>query len=411
MRILNHRYSINKKGIWRTKVPKSNKKNVKVGHLDGLSNIQRQVWFSKFGGAVGIGVYKNLWVAGRCVNMISETAANLPYMVQDENGKHVEDESFKKYILNPNELDTGAELREQFFSYYLLDGNGYHLKLEGRDTDYFTLQSQGMRIIKSNDIIEPILGYKYTENGKTKTFSTDDILHMRSFNTSDRTDGIPRLTAAAHEVGFLDLTDEYQNNLYRNQATPSGVLSTEDIMEQAEFDLLRKRFKDQQAGVENAGETLILEKGLNYKSIAFKPTDLDLIRSQSMTESAIATLYGVPIELLGHLAEKKNRANYKEARMAFYIETVLPLTKKYVNMINKDLFPDMKKRVVVNLTEIPELRPTATELKDEYWTNPNQKLTQQGKPVSTDPLMDRFYFPGGLRELSELSIEEDNNKR
>ena len=400
-------YEIDKKGI-RKYIPEL--KTVSSSSF-GLTPIQWDL-FKKQANKTGTSIYTKLWVAARCISMISENVATLPFEVKNKAGEKVDNEKkFEKFVKKPNPADTGIEVIDQFISYYLLTGAGYIYKNFGVfSTDYYTLQSQNVTPIGNNEIIEAITGYDYKENGRQQTYSIDDIISIKSFNPNSRILGLPRLTAAAKEAEYLGLTDNYKNNLYKNQASPSGIMETDHVLSEDEYNRLNKQIQETYAGVQNAGKVGLLENGLKWKGMSFNPTDLDLIKSELYTESAIATLYGVPIELLGHLAEKKNRANYKEARSAFYVETVIPLANKIVGMLNREFYGDSDLHITINKTEIPELRPTTEDLKGQYWTSPNYKRSVQGIEVKEDELMDKIYLDSNKIAIEDLNEIEDNTE-
>jgi hypothetical protein len=57
-----------------------------------------------------------------------------------------------------------------------------------------------------------------------------------------------------------------------------------------------------------------------------------------MSAREIATAFGVPSELVGD-ASQKTYSNYREARQAFYTETILPYMDWYVDELNHWLTP------------------------------------------------------------------------
>lgn len=401
-------YEIDKKGL--------RKLEQKGSIFDGFTPIQQQLIMGQVGSDdIGIRASQNIWVYARCIQMIYDDVAALPYQVQDNDGGMLEDEKFDKFMLNPNPTETGQELIRSMVAYYLTLGNGFIWKnFGGLSTDYYTLQGQSVEIIGDKQIIENISSYKYTNNGKSVVYNTDDILHMKSFNPNSRISGQSRLTAAASEVGLLKRMDQYQKSVLDNGGKPSGHLSTNDIMSDDEFNTMKRRWKEQQGGVNNAGETLITEKGLDYKSIAFNPTDLGILKSETMNYSYLATLMGVPIELLGALAEKKNVSNYEASSKAYMKNTVLPIGNMVATLLNRDFYQDNgnkkpDKKIVIPKELIDELKPSNEDLSKQYWTSPDQKLAMQGFKKSDNPLMENVYIPSNLVNINDLNDLTDDN--
>ena len=379
-------------------------------NLFGFNDVQYML-FKDMYGDLGVEVYKKIWVASRCVMMIAENVSTLPYQVEDSKGTIIEDDRFNQFMQKPNILDSGKSILNQLVSFYLLNGNGYIYRVDGvRYSDYWTLQSQGMDIIKGESFVEPIKGYKYSEDGQQRTFTTEDIIHIRSFNPNSRIEGIPRLTAASQETKFLTLTNAYQNALYKNQGTPSGGFKTDHILNEPEYNRLNKQIQRDYTGVMNAGKVMLLEKGLTYEKFSMSPTDLNLLKSEQVTQSAIATMYGVPVELLGDISSQKNYSNYKEARVSFYGDTIMPFGVMLSDMLTREFFLDTDRKVTINLSQIPELKPTSEELGKTNWISPNKKRALQGYIKSDDPLMDNIYLDVNQVEISDLNETEDNTE-
>jgi HK97 family phage portal protein len=376
----------------------------------GLTRTQMMVINEMFGEKVGIDVYKKLWVYARCVNMISESFADLPFQVQEDGVKIEDDKIYNKFQLMPNSLDTGRDLRIQFMSYYLMNGNGYHYKIPGtRTNDFWTLQSQGVKVIKGETFIEPIKGYEYTEESQTAPLDKDNVLHLRSFNPYSRVEGLPRLTAASPEVGLLGQSDVFQKALYKNQATPSGAMVTDQILDKDDFETLRQHVNDEYTGAFKAGKMMLLDGSLKFEKISLTPSDLNILKSDLIKESAVSTMMGVPIELNGHLADKKNVANYKAAQVSFMRDTVLPLGNSYATLLNREFYPDGKRKIVINETQIDELKPTNQDLAMQEHTSLNEKRAMQGFEKMEDPNMDKIYISSGKQNLEMINAEEDNN--
>ncbi|GAH04891.1 unnamed protein product, partial [marine sediment metagenome] len=215
-------------------------------------------------------------------------------------------------------------------------------------------------------------------------------------------------SSGVSEVSFAEQMGNYKNSLYANQATIPGALSTDGALSDEQFERLQEQFKQNYGGTGNAGKNLLLEAGLKYTPMALSPTDLGMIKSESMTEAKICSLIGVPPELL-NLTDQKNYSNYKEARRGFYTETVLPTGKQVWAALNRYFFPDGNTRFVIDKSEIDILRPEATELDTAWWMTPNQKRKAMGLSKSDDPAMDETYIPSNYVDINLMSGGDNNN--
>src|SRR5690606_40859318 len=71
------------------------------------------------------------------------------------------------------------------------------------------------------------------------------------------------------------------------------------------------------AGAHNAGRPMVLEGGLDWKSIALSPRDMDFIELKNGAAREIALAFGVPPMLLG-IPGDNTYANMAEANRALW---------------------------------------------------------------------------------------------
>ena len=103
-----------------------------------------------------------------------------------------------------------------------------------------------------------------------------------------------------------------------------------------------------------------------------------------------------------------HNSNYKEARVALYQETVLPLLDYICDEFNSWLTPLYGEGIALgydidNIEALQENRDAVyTRLKDAWWLSPNERRLQCGIETSEDPLLDKYYVPSNLVPI-ELS--------
>jgi hypothetical protein len=94
-----------------------------------------------------------------------------------------------------------------------------------------------------------------------------------------------------------------------------------------QFDRLKQDLDALYSGAANAGRPLLLEGGLDWRPMSLSPADLDFLEARNSAAREIALALGVPPQLLG-IPGDNTYANYKEANLAFWRMTVLPLAEK-----------------------------------------------------------------------------------
>jgi HK97 family phage portal protein len=117
--------------------------------------------------------------------------------------------------------------------------------------------------------------------------------------------------------------------ILQNGGRPSGCLmvknGTENMTDE-QREQLRADVQNSYAGSANAGRIMVLEGSFEWKEIGLSPKDLDFDGGKNMASREIAQAFGVPPMLLG-IRGDTTFANYKEARLHLWEDTILPLAE------------------------------------------------------------------------------------
>ncbi|WP_300529570.1 phage portal protein [Maricaulis sp.] len=291
--------------------------------------------------------YERNAIAHRCVRLIAEAAASIPLTSEDR--------AVQALLDSPNPDQAGAELWESFYGYLQVAGNAYLelVSLEEEPRGLFALRPDRVRVLPG-DKGWPA-GWEYATGSRRRRFVRDAlsgrsaVFHMRLFHPGDDYYGLSPLSAAAEAIHFHNGGSEWARALLNNAARPSGalVVSGEDgRLSETQFERLKAQLLDAHSGARNAGRPLLLEGGLDWKPMALSPADMDFIDARRESAREIALALGVPPLLLG-LPGDNTYANYKEAQLAFWRQTVLPLVRKCAGAMTVWLRPWMGETVSV----------------------------------------------------------------
>ncbi|WP_109260826.1 phage portal protein [Hyphobacterium indicum] len=302
-------------------------------------------------------------VVHRCIRLIAEAAASTPLTMQTGGGA-AHPLSYLLEQANPDQSFT--EMLEAHYGFLQISGNAYLelAALDGVPREMFTLRPDRMRILPGKRGWPE--GWEYSANGRKVTFARDrasgrsPILHMRLFHPSDDHYGLSPLEAAAASVDVHNAGGAWAKGLLDNAARPSGALIfntgeganlTDD-----QFDRLKAELSDAYTGPANAGRPMLLEGGLDWKPMALSPADMDFIEARREAAREIALAFGVPPLLLG-LPGDNTYANYKEANLAFWRQTVLPLVRKTARALTGWLSPwsEAPLEITADTSAIPAL--------------------------------------------------------
>jgi HK97 family phage portal protein len=105
-----------------------------------------------------------------------------------------------------------------------------------------------------------------------------------------------------------------------------------------QFERLKRELEDAYQGSGNAGRPMVLEGGLDWKSMSYAPADMDFANSRDGAAREIALAFGVPPMLLG-IPGDNTFSNYREANLSFWRQTVLPLVGRTASQLTRWLAP------------------------------------------------------------------------
>jgi HK97 family phage portal protein len=318
-----------------------------AGRLVALDTMPHARWSARdYAGLAREGYGRNA-VAYRCVRLIAEAAASIPFAVRGE-GEGAD--AARALLARPNPDEAGPELMEGFHGHLQVAGNGY-LELTGEaggPHGLFALRPDRMRVLPGPKGWAD--GWEYRAGHERRVFSRDRasgrsaILHMRLFHPADDHYGQPPLEAAARAVDVHNAGGAWAKALLDNAARPSGALVVtsrdggEARLTESQYERLKGELETLHAGPGNAGRPLLLEGGLDWKPMGHSPQEMDFIEARREAAREIALAFGVPPMLLG-LPGDNTYSNYREANLAFYRQTVLPLARKTAGAMQRWLEP------------------------------------------------------------------------
>ena len=118
-------------------------------------------------------------------------------------------------------------------------------------------------------------------DGSTDVLGQDDIWHVRTL-TFDGLVGLNPIAYAREAISLGMATEEHGARLFANGAVTSGVLRTEQTLTDAAYERLRKDFEDRHLGLSNAHRPMILEMGLDWKSMGLNAEDSQFLGDQKI---------------------------------------------------------------------------------------------------------------------------------
>ena len=291
----------------------------------------------------------------RCVNEIAQGAASIPFVVKFK-GEIIENHPLIDLLRRPNPLQAHNEYFQALYSYLLISGNSYALKinsgLRGQVSELHLFRPDRVNVIPSNNYIPK--GYEYKVKGNTvATYDADpstgysDVKHFKLWSPMNDYYGMSPIYAASADIDQHNLIARHNVNLLNNGARPTGavVFNPKDFKSGMSVQLTPEQRKQivsdldsRFAGTANSGRTMLLEGDFDWKEMGMSPKDMDFMQSKNMSARDIALCFGVPAQLVG-IPDAQTYANVAEARLALYEDTIIPLARRVQSDLNEWLVP------------------------------------------------------------------------
>ncbi|MFN4225309.1 MAG: phage portal protein [Hyphomonas sp.] len=300
-----------------------------------LSEPRAANWGARDAGALIRDGYLKNAVAYRCVRMVAEAAASIPLRTAHEGAGRL--------LRQPGPDMAQAGFLEAVFSELLLTGNAFveAVRLPGETelAALFPLRSTAVRPV-TDARGWPEAWMIRGRGGQERAVRRDaggwsPVLQVKFYHPADDAMGLPPLAAARRALDLHNASADWAKSLIDNAAKPSGALvyGGDGHMTPDQFDRLKAELETNFAGAANAGRPLLLEGGLQWQALSMSPAEMDFQATRATAAREIALAIGVPPMLLG-MPGDNTYANYREANLAFWRMTVLPLAARLAEALS-----------------------------------------------------------------------------
>lgn len=324
-------------------------KTSEAGPLVSMHNVGRAVWtprnyenFAKEG-------YTKQVIAYRCIREIAVSFSQVPWtLFQGE--RELESHPLLTLWERPNPLMARSEFLENVIGYYQIAGNSYIEAAgpeRGKPKELWPLRPDRMKVIAGAFGLPQ--AYEYKVGVQAKRWEADpatgksQVLHLRTFNPVNDWYGLSPIEAAAISIDLRNEAGSWNKALLQNSARPSGALvyapkEGTDVLSDEQKARIQEEIDLKWSGPKGAGRPMLLQGGLDWKAMSLSPKDMDWMESTNASARDIAQALGVPPLLLGIPGDNRH-ANYAEARLALWEQTIIPLLENLAGEMNNWLTP------------------------------------------------------------------------
>jgi len=182
-------------------------------------------------------------------------------------------------------------------------------------------------------------GYKYKkDDGSESKLDAEDVILIKYPNPAKPMRGRGTLEALRTTIAIDENAERYNENFFRNSATPDFVLKTDKTLEKDEIKRITERWDKKYRGTENAHKTTVLQKGVGVERLQMTAKDMDFLEQQKFTRDKILSIFRVPKTIVA-ITDDVNRANAETADYVFAKRTIKPKMERIIEQLNEFLVP------------------------------------------------------------------------
>lgn len=286
------------------------------------------------------------------VDIISGTIGSLPlelYKPVDGNApeKVEDDDRLRLLNLQANNEMSAFSLKRKIAKDLLLYGQNV-VYIERNDvndgnkiTSLYPLDTKNLQIN-----VYTSTGYsfrpEFTYNSASGSWNYDPLNVVNIVEDSD--DGIIGKGVMQKNANTLALAinqNKFEQTLLSRGAVPMGAITYDRKIAPEALDRLKTTMKEAFSGAQNAGKTMFLEGGTDYKQISTNPDDLQLDKSKSAMLGDIARMFNIPETMINADANKYN--SNEQNNIQFFQYCLSPLLSAIESAINNDLLLESEK--------------------------------------------------------------------
>lgn len=239
------------------------------------------------------------------------------------------------------------------------------------------------------------------DDGRDTFYTPYDILHIPGPGYNGIT-GLSPIGAAREGVAVGLAAEEYAARLWGSGSLMSGILTTDQGLDEAKAKAIKKRWRERTAGLENAHDVAILDHGAKFQPLSFPPEDAQFIESRRFQVEEVGRLFGVPLNMLmEHTKDTSWGTGIEQQTLAFAVYTLMPWVTRVEQRISRALLPPSAEALFDMSRILRADSKTRAEVHQIYLNSGvetfDEVRTDEGKPPR--PGGDRTMIPANFTLL------------
>jgi HK97 family phage portal protein len=296
----------------------------------------------------------------RCVQVIANSLSGLPFRAGRDVSKPADWDPGARLAqllgpppYGPNPDTSGDELIASAIASYLVTGRfGWEIETtepsgKGQVVALYELATPHLKAVPSKQGASYFSRFIYGGHGDERVLNPAQVLYAWRRSMLDPRQPESVIQAARLDVSVAVMSDRYDYNFLKNNATPAQIVTTMPAPDDFSRQAWRDQWRDRFGGPDNAGQTLFNEvdpgdrsvgDAIDVRALGLTQKDAEFIKRYDQKVRAICVAFGVPLTVLGD-ASGRTFANASEEYRVFWTGTMLPIIQRFQNTINLKLAP------------------------------------------------------------------------
>lgn len=297
--------------------------------------------------------FKKLESVNRPVNLLVSACSSLDYDIKDKIHDGVIGGIRQKTLntllnFRPNPYQSAQDFRTAIFTDFVLEGNAF-IHFDG--VFMYHLPAGNVEILTDERTF--IRGFKY--NGLIE-FKESEVFYFRDLSSESIYRGSSRLESADRSIKLVYSMHTFQESFFDNGAVFGLVLTTDNTLSQVAKEKTVQYWVQKYSTKSGGKRPVILDSGLKPHQLAetnFRDMDFD-VSIKTHAEKIMQSIGVPPILLQGG-----NNANIGPNLRLFYLETVLPINRKFVSALERFFGYDIEPITTAVSALQPEMKDVA----------------------------------------------------
>ncbi len=213
-----------------------------------------------------------------------------------------------------------------------------------------------------------IIRYDFTRwNGKTTSYSPEDIIHLKHVVGSTTLRGAGPVAVARVPMETAIQSVNWNRSQMSKSVGAKIAFAFKEPISNAQHTNITDQIETSVSGSENAGRPIVFggSSGVSIHKLFPNPKDMDWIAGQKLTEVQMCVVFNTPPNLIGVL-DRATYNNFAEALRWFRRSNVAPSAKRIVEQINLGLKGELPasedgRRVYFDFDSVPGLNTLSLE--------------------------------------------------